>query len=300
MKIQASELMKKTVWKHGRQHQDSWNRPGFCGDSQRGLPRKHHCYMMISGITISREETFNERMQWLCHGLSLASTSKEKICFSTKKNELWFLFLLIWLDVRTASAKSSATLPPCKTFLTRAILLTWTSASFRELPRTLCFHKCDSFASAATRFASAKPCPVPSPLHVLQVFMSFRGKKLQKCFRELPRVGPEAHFSYLMSKSWLVLFKSKKTAAQMDSPMSDQVIEECLIIFRWRMTSRTSIQLWAWTTLLVAEEFSLSIFAIQSSTFSSLCPFKLITRTQSLQIHQHWQSQTLYIEGHWN
>ena len=46
--------------------------------------------------------------------------------------QLWFLFLLIWLDVRTASAKSSATLPPCKTFLTRAILLTWTSASFRE------------------------------------------------------------------------------------------------------------------------------------------------------------------------
>ena len=121
--------------------------------------------------------------------------------------ELWFLFLLIWLDVRTASAKSSATLPPCKTFLTRAILLTWTSASFRELPRTLCFHKCDSFASAATRFASAKPCPVPSPLHVLQVSMSFRGKKLQKCFRELPRVEPEAHFSCLMSKSWLVLFK---------------------------------------------------------------------------------------------
>ena len=39
-------------------------------------------------------------------------------------SELWFLFLLIWLDVRTASAKSSATLPPCKTCLTRAILLT--------------------------------------------------------------------------------------------------------------------------------------------------------------------------------
>ena len=70
--------------------------------------------------------------------------------------------------------------------------------NLRELPRTLCFHKCDT---AATRFASAKPCPVPSPLHVLQVSMSFRGKKLQKCFRELPRVGPEAHFSCLMSKS---------------------------------------------------------------------------------------------------
>ena len=83
--------------------------------------------------------------------------------------------------------------------------------NLRELPRTLCFHKCDSFASAATRFASAKPCPVPSPLPVLQVSMSFRGKKLQKCFRELPRLGPEAHFSCLMSKSWLVLFKSKKT-----------------------------------------------------------------------------------------
>ena len=48
-------------------------------------------------------------------------------------NEWWFLFLLIWLDVRTASAaKASATLPPCKTFLTREKLLTLASASFRE------------------------------------------------------------------------------------------------------------------------------------------------------------------------
>ena len=74
---------------------------------------------------------------------------------------------------------------------------------FRELPRMLCSHGCDSFASAATRFASTKPCPVPSPLHILQASMSFRGKKLQTCFRELPRVGPEAHFTCLMSIPYL-------------------------------------------------------------------------------------------------
>ena len=40
-------------------------------------------------------------------------------------------------------------------------------------------------------------------------------KKVQKCFRELPPVGPEAYFTFLLSNSLLVVTSVKITAAQM-------------------------------------------------------------------------------------
>ena len=123
--------------------------------------------------------------------------------------ELWFLFHLICLDIRTASDFRDASAVHTVPYASEIVNL-----SFRELPRTLCFHRSDSLASAATRFASAKlflVLYISIRLLFLQASMSFRGKKLQKCFRELLRVGPEAHFTCLMSNSLFVLTKFKKT-----------------------------------------------------------------------------------------
>ena len=89
------------------------------------------CEKQRSEVLRTAEETARNRylLAIFCKVHPAKALKLKHVSQRVRWNEWWLLFLLIWLDVRTSSAKASATLPRCKTFLTRETLITWVSAN---------------------------------------------------------------------------------------------------------------------------------------------------------------------------
>ena len=166
--------------------------------------------MCVFQAVTTQGATASDSQPWCLHIFAAVATNIAETRFhgSTVQTvfiatEWWFLFLLIWLDVRTASANPSATLPPCKTLLPREKLLTWASASFREHMLT------KIWLFFLPRPHVLLPRNLPQHIYLLRRVL----KKKQLCgeyvrhvwhtqalprrFRELPRSFREKHLDFL-------------------------------------------------------------------------------------------------------